>query len=772
MTFPKQKISEIDFSIAMPERRGPLPITNLPVNALTDDTDPTREIRALVEQLQMSAKDARAKLHVSEQEKMEMIAKLELSRIQSDELRAHFVEITSLIRERDEATKEAARFAKAVAESQTKIAEAERTALDAKRQCDVALQQAAAASKQRDEFKVRAESLNHASQDGSRSFTEVQRQLVSIRQARDASQAANADLSQKLLRTEETLEDLRMELESLQGKTRETASSAKQIEGLRKERDFAVSEGKRIAEELSKSRENETRLGEEKAAALARASDSIAELATALEQNDALRAERDHATAEQARLQQELSSGRLQPEQEAAMRAAESELSALRHERDTAEGRMQTLSREIIDLRNQLQDRSAVCDALQKTAQEAAEEGNTLRDQMERVRQEREAAHQMREESLSALLGAQKQIETVARDRDLARQQMTENTLALEAKIEAMQAQIAAYEQLATSEGGESACADISELVRLLEMRDFEKREVAGRLEQQRTQTIDLASQLHSAQDQIKTLSATLGEARLAAKRAGAVIPPPPLLSIVPKFDAADPLATPQVYEALDAMRRCSQSLKKSPGDLAVLKDLHAHIEIFTKAAEAGGLKAVYRLGEAFAGLALDLQQNPDLSDAFTLRTVNHTIEFLATLLMVKGLDQIKDPNQGVVYAVDDDVDAVRCLQLALETTGLNAVCVHDPVKALCDLPTSPCDMIFLDVGLPGMDGFELCTQIRSMAIHSSTPIVFLTGDSSSENRMHSSMSGGNEFVGKPFIVGDLTVKALTLFIKAQLHLA
>ena len=81
-------------------------------------------------------------------------------------------------------------------------------------------------------------------------------------------------------------------------------------------------------------------------------------------------------------------------------------------------------------------------------------------------------------------------------------------------------------------------------------------------------------------------------------------------------------------------------------------------------------------------------------------------------------------------------------------------------------------DLIFLDVEMPGMDGFELCAQIRGLALHTGTPVIFLTGHSSSENRMHSSMSGGNEFVGKPFIVGDLTVKALTLFIKAQLHLA
>jgi DNA-binding response OmpR family regulator len=74
-------------------------------------------------------------------------------------------------------------------------------------------------------------------------------------------------------------------------------------------------------------------------------------------------------------------------------------------------------------------------------------------------------------------------------------------------------------------------------------------------------------------------------------------------------------------------------------------------------------------------------------------------------------------------------------------------------------------------VNLPGMDGFELCKQIRNQPLHQHTPIVFVTALSSMEIRVQSSLSGGNDFIGKPFNLSELCVKALTLTLKSQLHI-
>jgi DNA-binding response OmpR family regulator len=67
------------------------------------------------------------------------------------------------------------------------------------------------------------------------------------------------------------------------------------------------------------------------------------------------------------------------------------------------------------------------------------------------------------------------------------------------------------------------------------------------------------------------------------------------------------------------------------------------------------------------------------------------------------------------------------------------------------------------------MDGFDLCSHIREIPGYAGTPVIFLTGMTTLENRVQSSLSGGNDFIGKPFNLHELTVKALTFILKAEL---
>ena len=79
-------------------------------------------------------------------------------------------------------------------------------------------------------------------------------------------------------------------------------------------------------------------------------------------------------------------------------------------------------------------------------------------------------------------------------------------------------------------------------------------------------------------------------------------------------------------------------------------------------------------------------------------------------------------------------------------------------------------DVIFLDVQLPGMDGFELCEKIRETGSNRNTPVVFVTGQSDFDARAKSALSGGNDLMGKPFLTFEITVKALTLALKGRLQ--
>ena len=69
---------------------------------------------------------------------------------------------------------------------------------------------------------------------------------------------------------------------------------------------------------------------------------------------------------------------------------------------------------------------------------------------------------------------------------------------------------------------------------------------------------------------------------------------------------------------------------------------------------------------------------------------------------------------------------------------------------------------------MPGMTGFELCTKLRTLPLHKKTPVIFVTALTGFESRASSTMSGGNDFIAKPFLFIELAVKALLYILRAR----
>jgi DNA-binding response OmpR family regulator len=77
-----------------------------------------------------------------------------------------------------------------------------------------------------------------------------------------------------------------------------------------------------------------------------------------------------------------------------------------------------------------------------------------------------------------------------------------------------------------------------------------------------------------------------------------------------------------------------------------------------------------------------------------------------------------------------------------------------------------------MDIGLPDMNGLDMCACIRALPKHDHTPIVFLTGQDTEENRESGTRKGASDFIGKPFNMFELTLKAHTWALKNQLAVA
>ena len=152
-----------------------------------------------------------------------------------------------------------------------------------------------------------------------------------------------------------------------------------------------------------------------------------------------------------------------------------------------------------------------------------------------------------------------------------------------------------------------------------------------------------------------------------------------------------------------------------------------------------------------------------------TLRTLASAVDLLG-IMFDKGPEcKCPIPTTSVVLVVDDDVLSRRAVTFGLEKARLKSVGTADPHHALAEMEKNSFELVFLDVDMPDMDGFELCTRIRRLPAYAKTPVVFITGMTDFQTRAKSITSGGNDFISKPLCFIELAVKALTFVLKGRL---
>jgi len=79
-------------------------------------------------------------------------------------------------------------------------------------------------------------------------------------------------------------------------------------------------------------------------------------------------------------------------------------------------------------------------------------------------------------------------------------------------------------------------------------------------------------------------------------------------------------------------------------------------------------------------------------------------------------------------------------------------------------------DLIFLDVLMPGMDGFASCMKIHETPRNRQTPAVFVTGKNDDLSLAHATLAGGAGFISKPVIPTQITLTAMTFVLRNRLN--
>ncbi len=159
------------------------------------------------------------------------------------------------------------------------------------------------------------------------------------------------------------------------------------------------------------------------------------------------------------------------------------------------------------------------------------------------------------------------------------------------------------------------------------------------------------------------------------------------------------------------------------------------------------GLTMVRTLVKMHGGLVEALSEGPGRGSEFVIRLPLATAPLAALAVPVASGDARPAPLR--VLVVDDNVDAARALEQVLALSGHRVTLAHDGPGALAAAAALPPQLVLLDIGLPGMDGYTVASRLRA-AGHDRAALVAVTGYGRDDDLRRSNAAGFDRHLVKP----------------------
>jgi CheY-like chemotaxis protein len=113
--------------------------------------------------------------------------------------------------------------------------------------------------------------------------------------------------------------------------------------------------------------------------------------------------------------------------------------------------------------------------------------------------------------------------------------------------------------------------------------------------------------------------------------------------------------------------------------------------------------------------------------------------------------EQLAAPRRGIrVMVVEDNVDTARSMSLLLEKAGCSTKVVHDGAAALESAATFLPQVVLLDIGLPGLDGYQVARQLRADPRHFDVRLIAVSGYGKEQDQQRSKDAGFDHHLVKP----------------------
>lgn len=113
------------------------------------------------------------------------------------------------------------------------------------------------------------------------------------------------------------------------------------------------------------------------------------------------------------------------------------------------------------------------------------------------------------------------------------------------------------------------------------------------------------------------------------------------------------------------------------------------------------------------------------------------------------------------ILVVDDDKNICELLRLYLEKEGYSVILCHDGQEAVVKFNAINPDMLLLDIMLPGLDGWQVCREIRKK---SNLPIIMLTAKGETFDKVLGLELGADDYVVKPFDAKEVIARIKAVF--------
>lgn len=114
------------------------------------------------------------------------------------------------------------------------------------------------------------------------------------------------------------------------------------------------------------------------------------------------------------------------------------------------------------------------------------------------------------------------------------------------------------------------------------------------------------------------------------------------------------------------------------------------------------------------------------------------------------------DSTKQMVVCVDDSPLVCQTMESLLTAAGYQFLGVNDALRAFGILLSRQPDVIFLDLVMPNINGYELCSKLRKLPAFHNTPILILTGNDGIVDRVRAKLVGASDFLSKPIDAGTV----------------